>query len=225
MRAFVILSLVLIACSGACAAASPDRGFYVEPSAGVLILSGGSSYVPERDNPWIGVVGIDPAERTTCSKATDLQSLEFGYRFLRIWSVEAEVDRVGSWSQRYQTHAAGTSMFDSDLVSRHSEFGGSLNALATFPLTKRWSVYVGGGYGFVRDRVTTSWISGFVQLLNPVWVESGTMRQAKWIGGLEVKVTDRVGLRFSVEQLFFKPVETYPKPRMLALTLGAKIGL
>ncbi|OIR08151.1 hypothetical protein GALL_96520 [mine drainage metagenome] len=111
MRAIVLLSLVLIACSRVCAATSPDRGFYVEPSAGVLLLTGGSDYVPEHDSPMLGIMGISPALRTTCSRATDLQSLRFGYRVPRIWSLEAEVVRVGSWSQRERTEAAGAPMY------------------------------------------------------------------------------------------------------------------
>ena len=225
MRAIVFLSLVLIACSRACAAASPDRGFYVQPSAGVLVLSGGSDYVPEHDNPMLGLVGVSPALRTTCSRATDIQSLRFGYRFARIWSLEAEVVRVGSWSQRQQTEAAVAFMYDSDIGNQHSEIGGSLNALATFALTKRWSVYLGVGYGLVRDKVTTTWYYGMVSPVRPEWVSVGTLRQAKLIGGLDLKVTERVDLRLSAEQLFLRPLETYPKPRMLALTLGAKVGL
>ncbi len=226
MRAFVVLSLVLIAYSRACAATSPDRGFYVEPSAGVLILSGGSSYVPEHDEPMIGIVGINPAVLTTCSQATDLQSLGFGYRFLRIWSVEADVVRVGSWSQRQQGDAVAAPMYHSDIVNRHCESGGSLNAFATFALTKRWSAYLGGGYGFIRDKVTTS---GYAWMFAPIpqtlWVQTDTLRQAKWMAGLDVKATERVDLRFSVEQLYLKQLAAYPKPRMLALMLGVKIGL
>lgn len=225
MRAFVVLSLVLIAYSRACAAASPDRGFYVEPSAGVLILSGGSSYVPEHDEPMIGIVGINPAVRTTCSKATDLQSLGFGYRYLRIWSVEADVVRVGSWSQRQQSEDAAAPTYHSDIVNRHSETGGSLKALATFALTKHWSAYLGGGYGFISDRVTTSGNAWMFAPSLQTSVQTDTLQQAEWMGGLDVKATGRVDLRFSVEQLYVKQLAAYPKPRMLALTLGVKIGL
>lgn len=65
----------------------------------------------------------------------------------------------------------------------------------------------------------------FAPIPQTLWVQTDTLRQAKWMAGLDVKATERVDLRFSVEQLYLKQLAAYPKPRMLALMLGVKIGL
>ena len=203
-----------------------DSGFYVAPSVGAVFFSGASKTVVTPDSGSVGLLPViisGGTARYSTSHSADRQSLRIGYHMTRMFALELEGARVGSWSQSdsYQANNIIPDIFSGSSVTFHETEAG-VNAILTVPLGH--GIALQGGVGVARVRYSVDGFTyGGLTGLTISSVMSDTQYKAELAATYQL--ARRVALRASVEEYFPQTSLFYPKPHMTGLALGVVVDL
>lgn len=225
LLAFLGCLTVVLGCRPAFAA---DSRFYLVPSAGAVLFSGGSQTVVTPDSIQSGgalsTIVTGGTTRTTTSRSADRESLRLGYRFTPHVALELEAARVGRWSQMsaYQPNAAMPDGYSGHIgVYRSAELG--VNAVATLPVGGRFALQAGLGCAGVRTS-TKSTVQGGIAGGATIGGSTTDLQYSVELGAT-CRVAPSVALRAGVEAFFPQSHLAQPKPHMIGLSLGVVIDL
>ena len=201
-----------------------DSHFYLVPSAGAVLFSGGSQTFALPDSPPTPVAS--PAHvtadltRITTSRSTDRQSLRLGYRIMPHLALELEAARTGRWSQMGTYLLAGNTITGQLNAYRSYELGA--NAVVSLPVGRRFTLQAGLGCAEVHYSIQGGALSGLV------WTTgTATTTDAQYSVelGATCRVAPSVALRADVEAFFPQAHLAQPMPHMIGLSLGVVIDL